>query len=194
MFRTILPIAISLCIAIGGGAWSVRYALDRGLGIDMLRAGAWTASPDLGTPDASPYARAAVARRGELPLGRAEGLAFRAERDGADAPLRRDCTYRIAGHTPPSRFWTLYATDRKMTPLPATEGRPAALQSMTLLREADGSFVVTVSAHPTPGNWLPVSGSGDMSFILTLYDTPVAGSMEISRIVLPRVLKAGCDD
>ncbi len=194
MFRTVIPIVVSLCIAIGGGAWSVRYALDHGFGIDMMHVGAWTASPDLGTPEASPYAKAVVARRGELPLGRAEGLTFRADRDSADALLRRDCTYRIAGNTPSNRFWTLYAADSMMTPLPGIDNRSAALQSTTLLREADGSFVVTVSTLPTPGNWLPVAGTGRMILILTLYDTPVASSMEISRVILPRVLKTGCHD
>jgi hypothetical protein len=80
-----------------------------------------------------------------------------------------------------------------MTPLAATGIREARLQSGAMLHEADGAAIVTVSPHPTPGNWLPLSGSGPMMLVLGLYDTPVASSTEISRVVLPHVSKLGCE-
>jgi hypothetical protein len=193
MLRVVLPVFIALAIALVAGAWSVRYALDRGFGMEALTSGPWRAYPDLGTPDASAYARAAVARRGELPLGRAEGLAFQAADDSSGAALERNCTYRITGEMPVARFWTLYAVDPSMTPLAATGIREARLQSGAMLHEADGAAIVTVSPHPTPGNWLPLSGSGPMMLVLGLYDTPVASSTEISRVVLPHVSKLGCE-
>jgi hypothetical protein len=193
MLRIVLPVFVALAIAIGGGAWSVRYALDHGFGMEALTVGPWQAFPDLGTPGASAYARAAVARRGELPLGRAEGLAFRASNDGSGAELARNCTYRIAGEMPAARFWTLYAADPSMTPLPTVGIRRAALQSSAVLHETDGAVAVTASPHPTPGNWLSLSGSGRMILVLGLYDTPIASSTEISRVVLPRISKLGCE-
>jgi hypothetical protein len=193
MLRIVLPVFVALAIALAGGAWSVRYALDRGLGMEALAIGPWRAYPDLGTPDASAYARAVVARRGELPLGRAEGLAFQAADDGSGATLERDCSYRIIGEMPVARFWTLYAVDPSMAPLAATGVREGRLQSNAVLHEADGAVIVTASPHPTPGNWLPLSGSGRMMLVLGLYDTPVASSTEISRVVLPRISKLGCE-
>jgi hypothetical protein len=52
--------------------------------------------------------------------------------------------------------------------------------------------VVTASPHPTPGNWLLLSGTGRMILVLALYDTPIASSTEISRVVLPHISKLGC--
>lgn len=193
MFRTVLPIVIALAIAIGGGAWSVRYALEHDFGVETLTAGSWKAYPDLGTPNASAYARAAVAQQGWLPLGRAEGLVFHASVDSSGAELSRNCAYRIAGEMPAARFWTLYAADPSMNPLRDADGRPAGLQSTAILHEADGSITVTASAHPTPGNWLALSGSGPMVLALGIYDTPIASSTEISRVVLPRISRLDCE-
>jgi hypothetical protein len=193
MFRTVVPVFVALAIAIGGGAWSLRYALEHGFGMETLAVGPWQANPDLGTPDASAYAKAAVARRGELPLGRAEGLVFHASDDSSGAALERNCSYRIAGELPAARFWTLHAADPAMRPLPETGLRPAALQSTAVLHDADDSVVVTMSPHPTPGNWLPLSGTGHVMLVLALYDTPIASSTEISRVVLPRISRLGCE-
>jgi hypothetical protein len=193
MFRTVVPIFVALAIAIGGGAWSLRYALDHGFGMETLTVGPWQANPDLGTPDASAYAKAVVARRGELPLGRAEGLAFHASEDSSGKALERNCSYRIAGQLPAARFWTLHAADPQMRPLPETGLRQAALQSMVVLHDTDDAVVVTASAHPTPGNWLPLSGAGRMILVLALYDTPIASSTEISRVLLPRISRLGCE-
>ncbi|MGN6464871.1 MAG: DUF1214 domain-containing protein [Rhizobiaceae bacterium] len=193
MLRIVLPIFVALAIAIGGGAWSVHLALERGFGIETLSVGPWKAYPDFGTPDASPYAKAAVAQGGELPLGLAEGLAFEASDDSSGAALMRNCSYRITGDVPTARFWTLYATDGSMTPLPSTGIREAALQSGAVLHEADGSVIVTASPRPASGNWLPLAGSGRLMLILALYDTPIASSTEISRIVLPAISRLGCE-
>jgi hypothetical protein len=192
MFRTVVPVFLALAIAIGGGAWSLRYALKHGFGMETLAVGPWEAHPDLGTPNASAYAKAAVARRGELPLGRAEGLVFHASDDSSGAALERNCSYRIAGELPTARFWTLHAADTTMRPLPEPENQ-AAIQSTAVLHDTDDSVAVTASSHPVPGNWLPLSGTGRMILVLALYDTPIASSTEISRVVLPRISRLGCE-
>lgn len=193
MFRIAAPLFVALAIAIGGGAWSVRYALEHGFGMETLAVGPWQAYPDLGTPDASAYAKAVVARRGELPLGRAEGLTFHAADDSSGEALERNCSYRVAGELPIARFWTLYAADLSATPLPAIQAGRAALQSIAVLHGTDGSVVVTASPHPTPGNWLALSGTGRMVLVLGLYDTPIASSTEISRVILPHISRLGCE-
>jgi hypothetical protein len=192
MFRTVVPVFLALAIAIGGGAWSLRYALKHGFGMETLAVGPWEANPDLGTPNASAYAKAAVARRGELPLGRAEGLVFHALDDSSGAALERNCSYRIAGELPTARFWTLHAADTAMRPLPEPENQ-AAIQSTAVLHDTDDSVAVTASSHPVPGNWLPLSGTGRMILVFALYDTPIASSTEISRVVLPRISRLGCE-
>lgn len=193
MLKTALLTLLAVGIAVVGGAASVWYALDHNDGFDTLRVGVWTAFPDIGTPGSSPYARASVARNGVLALGRAEGLNFVAERDAGGAELARTCTYRIAGNVPTARFWTLYAADRAMKPLPSAASRPSALDSWGAVGLGKAQIDVVVSPHPWPGNWLYVGGKGPMKLMLTLYDTPIASSAEVTSVEMPRLTKIGCD-
>ena len=71
--------------------------------------------------------------------------------------------------------------------------RKPALQSLAILRNADNSFAIAVGPDATPGNWLSVSGDGPMVFVLTFYDTPIAGSIGVEDVELPQVLRTGCD-
>lgn len=194
MLKTAFLTFLVLAIAIGGGTASLWYALRTQETIGAVTIDGWTAFPDIGTPNADPYSKARVARQGMLSLGRAEGLAFSIERDAGGAPLRRECSYRIEGSTPPARFWTIYAGDFAGRVIEAADGLKSALHSLELLRQPDNSFAIAVSSRPAPGNWLPISGSGAMRLVLTLYDTPVAASTGVSEIALPIVLEAGCHD
>ena len=63
-----------LAAAIGLGAtW---LTITRGVAFGSLTIGAWTAWPKSGSVDIDPYARASIARTGELPLGTGDGVAF----------------------------------------------------------------------------------------------------------------------
>lgn len=193
MFRTVLFTALVLVIAIGGGASSVWYALDRQDGIDAVSIGGWTAFPDIGTPDADPYSQARTAREGILTLGRAEGLTFIAQHDTSGDRLRQDCSYRIEGRIPPARFWTLYAADETLSALLTQARRPFALHSYEVLRGPDNMVSIAAGPHPAPGNWLMVRGAGTMLLVLTLYDTSIASSTGIADVDLPHVTKVSCD-
>ena len=192
MLRTVFLTLATLVIAIGGGAASVWYALQLQEGVGAVTVGSWTAYPNMGAPDADPYSKARAAREGLLALGRAEGLAFLATRDTGGNPLSRKCSYLIEGSTPPARFWTLYAADRSLRLLSSERRRKPAVQSLEILRNADNSFAIAVGPDATPGNWLSVSGDGPMTFVLTLYDTPVAGNIGVEDVELPQVLRTGC--
>ncbi|CAG0994763.1 MAG: DUF1214 domain-containing protein [Rhizobiaceae bacterium] len=192
MILRILLFLIVIAIAVGGGTASVWYVLRAQDGIGALTVGDWTAFPSIGTPAADPYARARIARDGILPLGRAEGLAFIAERDSAGNRLRRDCDYRVEGATPTARFWTLVAADPTLAALDHG-GRPSAVQSRQILRKADNSFAIAVGPRPAPGNWIRIDGTGSLALVLTLYDTPVTGGAGLGEFELPQVLRTGCD-
>jgi len=192
MLKTAFFTLLLLSISIGGGAASVWYALQAQEGVGAVTIDGWTAYPDLGTPEADPYSQARVAREVVLSLGRAEGLSFSAQRDAGGSLLRQECQYRIEGSVPASRFWTLYAAGRSGAAVASGDGRPAALHSYGLLRMEDDEVSIAVGAVPEPGNWLPLSGTGPMTFVLTLYDTPVAGSTGIADIEMPRIIKVGC--
>jgi hypothetical protein len=187
MLRTPLLTALSVIVAIGGGVGSVYYALDRSEGFGALHAGQWTAYPSAGTPEADPYTKARDARSGALALGAAEGVTFHAGRDDKGRLLDRRCTYQITGDTPVARFWTLYAGDRSLAPLPPEPDMLPALHSRALLRHQDGSFIITVSPRAQPGNWLPVAGSGVFTLVMTFYDTPAASSTGLSELAMPTI-------
>ncbi len=193
MLRTIFLTALTLAIAIGGGAGSVWMALNASEGIGAVQIGDWTAFPDVGTPHADTYSKARFAREGGLALGRAEGIVFVARRDSGGALLRRDCAYTIEGAIPSSRFWTLYAADAQRIVLPPAVRRVPALHSYEMLRTVDGAIRITVSNNPVPGNWLGITGDGPMQLVLTLYDTPAATAARVFEIELPQVLRGSCD-
>jgi hypothetical protein len=191
MLRQALTILLSSVVAVGGGATSAWYALQSAEGIGALTVRGWTAYPEAGSPRADPYSKARVAREADLPLGRAEGIPFTTARDSGGEPLRRQCSYRIEGEVPSARFWTVHVASAEAAGRAPT-GR-AALSSHALLREADGSFLVVASPHPSPGNWLALEGQGAMRLVLTLYDTPVASNEDIAETELPQVTRIGCD-
>ena len=117
---------------------------------------------------------------------------FAAVYDASGAALSRRCSYLIEGSTPPARLWTLYAADRSLRMIPPNGRRKSALQSLAILRNVDNSFSIVISPEAAPGYWLSVSGEGPMLFVLTLYDTPVAGSIGVEDVQLPQVLRTGC--
>jgi hypothetical protein len=192
MLKTAFLTLVMLAVSIGGGAASVWYALQAQEGVGAVTIDGWTAYPDIGTPEADPYSRARVARKVALSLGRAEGLSFTARSDSAGDLLREECQYRIQGSVPTSRFWTLYVADGFGAAIEPRKGHPAALHSQGLLRSADDTVSIAIGAVPEPGNWVPLSGVGPISFVLTLYDTPIAGSTGMVDLSLPRILKVGC--
>ena len=58
-----------LLIAAAIGLGATWLTLTRGVAFGSLRIGAWTAWPKSGSVDIDPYARATIARSGELPIG-----------------------------------------------------------------------------------------------------------------------------
>lgn len=192
MLKTSLALLLALAVAIGGGAASLAYVLDDPAGTGALSIGDWTAFPKIGAPDADPYSKARAAREGILALGSAEGVAFTASEDSEGQPLRAECSYDIDGVTPPARFWTLFAQGANVEPLYGT--RLPAINSQTILRRADNSFVVRVSPHPAPGNWLGVGGAGPMSLVLTVYDASVVSGTELGETLMPEILARDCGD
>jgi hypothetical protein len=193
MLKNALSTLLVIAIAIGLGGGSVWYALDAQSGVGAIRIGPWTAFPDIGTPQADPYTQARTAREGVLSLGRAEGLTFVAEKDSGGEPLRRECAYAIDGGFPTARFFTLYAADASLDVIDTATPRRAVLQSYQLLRRPDDTALISTGRHPLPGNWLAVTGTGPLYFVLTFYDTPIAASTGLSDVRLPAIRKGSCD-
>lgn len=184
--------ALTLAIALAGGAGSVWLALERDFGFGAITIAEWTAFPQHGTPDADPYSRARFSREADLALGRGEGLIFTARHDSEGRALTAECRYTIRGSMPPARFWTLYARDARHHVIEIEGGRQPALHSLALLRGPDNRVTTTVSHHAAPGNWLAIDGSGPFTLVLTLYDTAITSSARIAEVELPEISREGC--
>jgi hypothetical protein len=188
---SILAFVLMLASGLALGIWLTTRALDGGATPGALRYGAWVLWPKAGAPDADPYSLAVFARRGDVPMSPAEGLAFFSSRDSSGDILRGSCTYEIQGIFPQARAWTLttYRADGHL--LVGPSGRSGFTSAEALV---DGSQVrILLSAQPQPGNWLPVVTGDNPVLALRLYETPlsaVASALDSAR--LPEVRRIGC--
>jgi len=182
--------AFTLAAAIGLGA--TYLALTRGAAFGALSIGTWTAWPKAGTANADPYARAMIARSGQLPVGLGDGVVFSAQTDDAGKILDGRCEVLVSGVTPPARFWTLtlYSMDGQLV---ANSLNRYGYTSQEVVRRADGSFDITVAPRASAGNWLPTGGTERYLLLLRLYDTAVGVSTRTGREApMPSVSTRGC--
>ncbi|HEY8064668.1 MAG TPA: DUF1214 domain-containing protein [Methylosinus sp.] len=175
-------------LLLGFAMTAVSLGLGRGFG--ALHAGPWTAWPRHGAADIDPYARAVLARSGEAPLGRDQGLAFFARTDSSGAPLDGRCDYRILDSTPAARFWTLGAASAagRLIDNPADR---YAFTSSEITRREGGSFEIDIGAQARPGNWLPVARE-PFVLVLRLYDTPLDVESAPDPTTFPKIVKLHC--
>jgi hypothetical protein len=179
-----------IAAAVGLGArW---LTLTLGVALGDLTMGAWTAWPKSGSVDIDPYARAIIARSGELPTGMGDGIAFYARTDDVGNPFDGRCTFTISGMTPTARYWTLTLYD--------PEGRLVAnsidrhgFTSEEIVRDSDGRFTIAVAPLARPGNWLPTGGIEKFTLLWRLYDTAIGVATRTTKEgPMPSITRKGC--
>lgn len=185
-----LLFALTLAAVVGlGGTW---LAVTNNTAFGAVTIGAWTAFPRTGTPQIDPYARAAIARNGELPIGSGDGVAFFARADDDGRPLDGRCDVRVSGLTPPARYWTLTLYDPKGGLVANSLGRHG-FTSQEIVRRADGRFDIVAAPRARTGNWLPSGGIEHYVLVLRLYDTPVGvGTRGTREAPMPTVKMELC--
>lgn len=190
--RLLTSTLFALLVAAAVGLGLTYFALTRGAAFGALTIGSWTAWPKTGTADADPYARATIARTGELPVALGDGVSFTAQSDDDDRPLDGRCDVVLFGVTPAARFWTLTLYNRDGG-LVANSIDRFGFTSQEIVRRADGSFEITVSPRATAGNWLPTAGVERYSLVLRLYDTAVGVATKAGREVpMPSIETRRC--
>jgi len=190
--RLLLGTAFALIVAAVVGLGATWIALTRGTAYGGVNIGAWTAWPKNGTPGIDPYARAMMARTGELPVGSGDGVAFYANADDSAQPLDGRCDVLLSGITPQARFWTvtLYDPDGRLV---ANSAQRQGFTSQEIIRKADGSFEIMVGPRARPGNWLPTGGVERYLLALRLYDTPVGMATRSGREApMPTISRGAC--
>jgi len=174
------------------GLGSTYFALSRGAAFGALTIANWTAWPKSGTTDADPYARATIARSGQLPIALGDGVSFSAQRDGKGRILDGRCTVVVSGTTPAARYWTLTLYNVTGELVANSVGR-YGFTSEEILRNADGSFAITVAPRASAGNWLPTGGIERYELVLRFYDTAIGVATRASReLPMPAVATRGC--
>lgn len=173
------------------GLLATIVSLSSGHGFNALRAGPWTAWPSVGGADADPYARAVVARSGEAPLGRDQGLAFIATADSTGAPLDGACEYAVADPLPPARFWTLSLATPSGGLIDNPTGR-YGFSSVDVLRREGGAFEVVIARYARAGNWLSPGEARKFVLALRLYDTPLDVDARPDPKTFPTIVKLKC--
>lgn len=178
--RLLIGTLFALLVAAAIGLGSTWFALTRNVSFGAIKIGSWTAYPKSGSAEIDPYARASIARSGELPMGLGDGVSFIAKSDDAGRPLDGRCDVLISGTTPQARFFTLtlYGLDGRLI---ANSMNRHGFTSQELVRKADGRFDVVVAPRARPGNWLPTGGVERYLLIMRFYDTPVGIATRAER-------------
>jgi hypothetical protein len=182
----------TLMVAAAIGLGATWLTLTRGIAFGSLTIGAWTAWPKSGSVDIDPYARATIARTGELPIGAGDGVAFYAHTDDTGNAFDGRCTYVVSGMTPAARYWTLTLYDAQGRLVANTIDRHG-FTSAEILREAEGRFVINVGPRARSGNWLPSGGIEQFVMVWRLYDTPIGvASLTTKEGPMPAVVRKSC--
>ncbi|MFS8037652.1 DUF1214 domain-containing protein [Xanthobacter sp. AM11] len=188
----LLPLAFTLLVATILGLGVTWFSVTQSRGLDVVRSGAWEGWPRAGTVKADPYARAAFARSGELPLELADGLLFLASTDDDGAPLDGRCETRIVGVLPQARLWSLTVMDQDGRLIPNDAGRYGFTSAEAIYR-ADGAIDVRLSPRARAGNWLPTGARSRLKVALRLYDAPFSfTSGAVDAAALPRIVREAC--
>ena len=190
--RLFLSSCFTLVLAAAIGLGATWLTLTRGVAFGALTVGAWTAWPKSGSVDIDPYARATIARTGELPIGAGDGVAFYAHTDDNGNPLDGRCTFAVSGMTPAARYWTVTLYDAQGRLVANTIDRHG-FTSAEILREPGGRFTIMIGPRARAGNWLPSGGIEQFVLVWRLYDTPIGvASRTTKEGPMPAVTRKGC--
>ena len=123
---------------------------------------------------------------GRLPLAPGQFAEAEAREDSDGNTLSASCRYEITSTGPLPAWWSL-ATMAGSTAPPSIQ---TAIDSVTVVRDADGAVKLVASATPQPGNWLKVEGGRRFTL---LYAATTGGSRGGARAAPAfSIRQAGC--
>ncbi len=163
----------------------------RGAGFgDDVTDGPWHTSLLAGSVQGGPYLRAGIAVHGLLALNRSETIYYSATTDSAGDRLTGNCVYRLTGRDPPTRWWsvTAYGADDFLIP---NRNALYSVSQNSVLRGADGGFVITVSRDAAGRNQI-ASGDGAFSLSVRLYNPDPSVVADPVHVALPAIEKVSC--
>jgi hypothetical protein len=182
---TMVVIGIALGLA-ATWATAIRGTMSGG-----VSDGPWSTSLDTGSRESGPYLRARIAVHGLLALSREETVYYSALRDSDGADLDGNCSYRLEGRDPPTRWWsiTAYGSDDFLIP---NDANLYSVSKNSVARNADGSFAVTLSQARAEGNWIPVK-PGRFNLTIRLYNPGAEVIADPAHVALPTIGRGTCE-
>lgn len=152
------------------------------------RIGPWNLDLTRSSGNATMYQRARDARHTPYALPAPEAIYFASFSDSDAQPLRRECTYRIEGTDPDTRWWSLTAYCANQL-IPNARKRYSFTKT-TINRLPHGNWSVTFSHQEQPGNWLPgTNQDGALQLVLRCYGPSQELLANPAAAPLPRILK-----
>jgi hypothetical protein len=175
-------VALALVLGMGSAWWAIAWNLP------SIQNGAWHYDPLVGSVAADPYLRAQVAKVALLALNNSEALYFFAATDDNGNPLRCDRTYRVEGRDFDCRWWsiTAYAEDDFLIP---NDINRYSYNMTNLERRQDGTYRITLSRSPQPGNWIPTGDGDAFGLALRIYNPVSTVRNHPEAIALPRIIR-----
>ncbi len=187
----LLRLVGGVTLALVLGLSSAYYSASKfGFGKFVVSNGPWTTDLTSGGVDADMYTRARVAIAGLLALNKSETIYYIAKRDSAGEALDGNCSYRIEGRDPDARWWsiTAYANDNFLIDTPSHN---YAVSQTSVVRSADGTFVVRLSLAAEQQNWIATSPDG-FDVMLRLYNPGASVVQAPSAARLPSITREVC--
>lgn len=187
-------VAVTLMLGLLIGIGSAALRIGQGLQTGDVRNGPWATNTTIGSAAADPWTRASVAVAGLLALSREETLYFTASTDSAGMPLRSARCYRIAGHDPAARWWsiTAYGPDHFLIANP--ENR-FSISKTQVSRDPDGTFVISAGMPAPAPNPLPLGvreADAPFSLTLRLYNPAPEAAAAPATTPLPSIEAEAC--
>jgi hypothetical protein len=189
--RRAFKIAATLAIGITLGLAATWATAIRGTMSGGVSDGPWSTSLDTGSSEGGPYLRARIAVHGLLALSREETVYYSALHDSAGAELDGNCSYRLEGRDPPTRWWsiTAYGSDDFLIP---NDAGLYSVSKNSVARKADGRFAVTLSRAKAEGNWIPIA-PGRFNLTIRLYNPGADVIADPAHVALPTIRKGSCE-
>jgi len=141
--------------------------------------------------EGGPYLRARIAVHGLLALSREETMYDTARTDSDGSVHDGNCTYRLEGRDPPSRWWSVsaYGADDFLI---SNEFNRYSVSMNSVARNADGNFAIVLSKTKAEANWIPVI-PGRFDLNIRLYSPQADVVADRAHIPLPTVKKVSCE-
>ncbi|MDZ4866772.1 MAG: DUF1214 domain-containing protein [Alphaproteobacteria bacterium] len=187
LLRLLGSLVLAAVLGLGSAYVVARYAMQ---GDTVVANGPWAGNLAAGGTGADIYTRTSIALTGLLALNKDETIYYNATKDSAGEALDGACTYRIEGRDPDARWWsfTVYGKDHFLIDTPT---KRYSISKTSVVRTAEGAFVVRLSTTEEPNNWIATSPDG-FQITLRLYNPNASVKDNPATAPLPAIVKEAC--